>query len=74
MLRSLSLAAAVAAPLAAQMELRRTGRYDRDEFAQEAPAIAAPAPDLRLFDLSGRPRCLALERGRIVVLIGGAYT
>lgn len=63
-----------ALPLAAQMELRRQGLYDDSEFAREAPALGEAAPDLRLFDLEGRPRSLALERGRTVVLIAASYT
>jgi hypothetical protein len=68
------LAAALATTVGAQMELRRTGLYDHSTFAQEAPAIGAKAPALRLFDLQGRPRSLTLERGRVVVLIAGSYT
>ena len=63
-----------ALPLAAQMELRRQGLYDDSEFAREAPALGEAVPDLRLFDLEGRPRSLALERGRTVVLIAASFT
>lgn len=74
--RALSLAAAscFAALTPAQMEKRREVNYDDTTFARAEPAIGTPAPALRLWDLDGRPRSLALERGRTVVLIGGAYT
>lgn len=67
-------ALALTAVAAAQMEKRQTEQYRDTAFARAAPAMGAPAPDLRLWDLDGRPRSLALERGRTVVLIGGAYT
>lgn len=77
MLRVLSataLLAAGTAPLPAQMEKRTGDRYDERAFAAAAPAVGQPAPDLCLFDLQGRPRSLALERGRTIVWIGGAFT
>jgi hypothetical protein len=60
--------------LAAQMEKRWIERYAETAFATAAPAVGTAAPDLCLWDLDGRPRSLALERGRIVVLIGAAWT
>ncbi|MBK8097694.1 MAG: hypothetical protein IPK26_11340 [Planctomycetes bacterium] len=62
------------AALPAQMEKRLLDRYAASEFARQAPAVGEIAPDLRLWDLRGRPRSLALERGRTLVLIGGSYT
>lgn len=67
-------ALALAGSATAQMEKRQTERYADAEFARAEPAMGAAAPDLRLFDLDGRPRSLALERGRTIVLVGGAYT
>jgi hypothetical protein len=60
--------------LPAQMEIRQSDRYRASEFAKAAPAVDADAPDLLLWDLGGRPRSLALERGRTLVLIGGSFT
>lgn len=60
--------------LPAQMEMRQLDLYADSEFSKKAPAVGTEAPDLRLWDLQGRPRSLALERGRTIVLIGGAYT
>lgn len=60
--------------LTAQMEKRWIDRYGETLFAQAEPAVGTRAPDLRLSDLSGRPRSLELERGRTIVLIGAAYT
>ena len=72
-IRSLTLLL-LAAALPAQMEKRWLERYAETEFAAAAPPVDAPAPDLLLWDLDGRPRSLALETGRFVVLIGGAFT
>ena len=58
----------------AQMEKRWIDQYRDQDFAQAAPVVGAPAPDLRLWDVDGRPRSLALERGRTVVLVAGACT
>lgn len=60
--------------LPAQMEKRWIDRYGETLFAQARPAVGTSAPDLRLWDLAGRPRSLELERGRTIVLIGAAYT
>ena len=60
--------------LPAQMEKRWIDQYSGTVFAQAAPAVGTPAPDLCLWDLDGRPRSLLLERGRTIVLIGGSYT
>jgi hypothetical protein len=62
------------AALPAQMEIRQSDRYRSSEFAKAAAAVDADAPDLLLWDLEGRPRSLALERGRTLVLIGGSFT
>lgn len=62
------------AVMPAQMEKRWTERYADTAFARAEPAVGTPAPDLCLWDLDGRPRSLALERGRTVVLIGASYT
>ncbi len=70
----LAALATFAAALPAQMEKRQTDQYAGTEFAKAKPAVGSTAPDLRLWDLDGRPRSLGLERGRPVVLIGGAYT
>lgn len=60
--------------LSAQMEKRWFDQYAATEFARATPAVDTEAPDLQLWDLDGRPRSLALERGRTVVLIGGSFT
>ena len=75
-LTPLSLLAALVTPtaLAAQMEMRWSDQYAGSEFAKADPEVYSAAPDLQLWDLDGRPRSLALERGRTVVLIGGSYT
>lgn len=65
---------ALAAEASAQMEKRWIDQYRDGDFAKAAPVVGAPAPDLCLWDLDGRPRSLALERGRTIVLIGGAFT
>lgn len=65
---------AAALSLPAQMEKRWLDQYAGSEFARAEPAVGELAPDLQLWDLDGRPRSLALERGRKVVLIGGSYT
>ena len=64
----------LAATLPAQMEKRWSDRYHGTTYARVKPAVGTPAPDLCLWDLEGRPRSLELERGRTIVLIGGAYT
>lgn len=71
---ALTTASCLAALLPAQMEKRQEVHYAHTTFARAEPAIGTEAPELRLWDLDGRPRSLALERGRTVVLIGGAYT
>ncbi|MCK5943830.1 MAG: hypothetical protein KAI24_17735 [Planctomycetes bacterium] len=63
-----------AAGLQAQMGKRWIDQYSGTIYAQSKPAVGAEAPDLRLWDLDGRPRSLHLERGRKVVLIAGSYT
>ena len=60
--------------LPAQMEKRWVDRYAATAFARQEPAVGDVAPDLCLWDLDGRPRSLALERGRTIVLIGAAFT
>jgi len=64
----------LAASMPAQMEKRWIDQYAGTVFAQAQPAVGTAAPDLCLCDLTGRPRSLALERGRTVVLIGASYT
>lgn len=64
----------VPAAAGAQMEKRWIDQYRDNDFATADPAVGAPAPDLRLWDLDGRPRSLALERGRTLVLVAGAFT
>lgn len=64
----------LATALPAQMEKRWSQRYADTAFALAAPAVGTAAPDLCLWDLDGRPRSLALARGRTVVLIGASYT
>ena len=66
--------AALSALATAQMEKRWTGQYDGVAFAEAAPAVGTAAPDLRLCDLEGRPRCLMAELGCTVVLVKGSYT
>lgn len=72
--RNLFAAALLAAAIPAQMEKRWIDQYSGTIFAQAKPAVGTAAPDLCLWDLDGRPRSLALERGRTVVLIGASYT
>jgi len=62
------------ADLSAQMGKRWIDQYSGTVYAQAQPAVGTAAPDLCLWDLDGRPRSLALERGRMIVLIGGSYT
>jgi hypothetical protein len=69
----LALLAPVAAA-GAQMEKRWIDQYRDNDFALAKPAVGAPAADLRLWDVDGRPRSLALERGRTLVLVAGAFT
>ena len=71
---SLLLGAVLVSALPAQMEKRWSDRYHGTTYAKVKPAVGTPAPDLRLWDLAGRPRSLALERGRTILLIGGSYT
>ena len=66
--------ALVAAPARAQMELRQADLYDPSTFAAFFPAVGDDCPDLRLCDLTGRPRSLAALRGRSVVLVKGSFT
>jgi hypothetical protein len=70
----LSALLALAANAGAQMEKRWIDQHRDGDFAKAAPAVGEPAPDLCLHDLAGRPRSLALERGRTTVLVGGAFT
>jgi hypothetical protein len=56
------------------MEKRWIDQYRDNDFALAKPAVGAPAADLRLWDVDGRPRSLALERGRTLVLVAGAFT
>lgn len=73
--RSLFAAAlALTAPLTAQMEKRWSGDFALTEYEQKEPRVGAPAPALRLYDVDGRPRSLAMERGRAVVLLAGSFT
>lgn len=72
-LTSLTLLAS-AALLPAQMEKRWTGEYDGVAFAEAAPAVGSPAPDLVLRDLAGRPWSLHQLLGSTVVLVKGSYT
>lgn len=65
---------ALLAAAGAQMEKRWIDQYRDQDFAQAAPVVGAPAPDLCLWDVDGRPRSLALERGRTLVLVAGAFT
>lgn len=65
---------ALFAAAGAQMEKRWIDQYRDQDFAQAAPVVGAPAPDLCLWDVDGRPRSLALERGRTLVLVAGAFT
>lgn len=65
---------ALLAAAGAQMEKRWIDQYRDQDFAQTAPVVGAPAPDLCLWDVDGRPRSLALERGRTLVLVAGAFT
>jgi len=69
-----ALSLCCAAPAASQMEKRWSGHFGLTEYEQQAPRVGAPAPPLRLLDLDGRPRSLALERGRAVVLLAGSFT
>ncbi|MBL8734934.1 MAG: hypothetical protein JNL12_00775 [Planctomycetes bacterium] len=64
----------LAAAATAQMELRQADLYDPVTFAAFAPAVGDDCPDLRLCDLTGRPRALAALRGRTVVLVKGSFT
>jgi hypothetical protein len=63
-----------AGQLPAQMGKRWVDQYSGTVFAEREPAVGSRVPDLHLFDLDGRPRSLAVERGRTVVLIAGSYT
>lgn len=60
--------------LPAQMEKRALDRYRNEVFRKASPSVGSAAPDLCLFELSGQPKSLHLERGRFLVLIGGSYT
>ena len=71
---TLPVAALLATCLPAQMSKRWIDQYSGTVFAQRSPAVGTKAPDLQLWDLTGRPRSLHLERGRKVVLIAGSYT
>ena len=66
--------AALPAAASAQMGKRWVQEYSGTVFARRQPAVGSTTPDLRLWDLDGRPRALALERGRTIVLISGSYT
>jgi hypothetical protein len=67
-------AALLASCLPAQMGKRWIDQYSGTIYAQSQPRVGTAAPDLRLWDLDGRPRSLHLERGRKLVLIAGSYT
>ena len=69
-----TMVALFAAGLSAQMGKRWIDQYSGTIYAQSKPRVGTAAPDLRLWDLDGRPRSLHLERGRKVVLIAGSYT
>lgn len=71
---SLLIAGTLSTLAIGQMEKRWIDQYRGTVFAQAAPAVQSEAPDLCLWDLDGRPRSLALERGRTIVLIGASYT
>lgn len=73
-LHGFHVALLLTALLPAQMEKRWIDQYSGTLYATTAPRVGEPAPDLCLWDLDGRPRSLALARGRTIVLIGAAYT
>jgi hypothetical protein len=62
------------AAMTAQMEKRENDLYQRAQFLAVAPTLDSMAPDLVLTDLEGRLQALSSYRGRVLVLIKGAFT
>ncbi len=73
-LRLTALTLCLAAGLTGQMEKRWSGQFQLTKFERQKPTVFTPAPELSLFDLDGRPRSLAVEKGRRVVLLAGSFT
>ena len=68
------VATTLAASLCGQMEKRWSGLFHLSTYEMAKPRVGRLAPELRLFDLDGKPRNLAVERGRRVVLLAGSFT
>ena len=73
-LHRIFVAMSLAAGLCGQMEKRWSGLFHLSAYEMAKPRVGRLAPELRLFDLDGKPRNLAVERGRRVVLLAGSFT